>query len=83
MPRRLRLRRAALNFLTDCNFRKMPQATTYEEEISAEPWFSCNVRMILLRKNSLKLSPSELLLRSSNGMAMFHVDFWQQQVSRR
>jgi isocitrate dehydrogenase kinase/phosphatase len=29
-----------LCFLTDCNFRDMPQSTTYEEEISAEPWFS-------------------------------------------
>jgi isocitrate dehydrogenase kinase/phosphatase len=29
-----------LCFLTDCNFRKLPQSQTYEEEISAEPWFS-------------------------------------------
>ena len=29
-----------LCFLTDCNFREMPQARTYEEEIAAEPWFS-------------------------------------------
>jgi Isocitrate dehydrogenase kinase/phosphatase len=29
-----------LCFLTDCNFRRMPQAQSYEEEISAEPWFS-------------------------------------------
>ena len=29
-----------LCFLTDCNFRNLPQATTYKEEISAEPWFS-------------------------------------------
>ncbi len=29
-----------LTFLTDCNFRDLPQATTYEEEMSAEPWFS-------------------------------------------
>jgi isocitrate dehydrogenase kinase/phosphatase len=29
-----------LTFLTDCNFRDFPQATTYEEEMSAEPWFS-------------------------------------------
>jgi isocitrate dehydrogenase kinase/phosphatase len=32
-----------LCFLTDCNFRELPQSRTYEEEISAEPWFS--VRM--------------------------------------
>lgn len=26
--------------LTDCNFRSIPKATTYDEEMSAEPWFS-------------------------------------------
>ena len=26
--------------LTDCNFREMPKARTYEDEISADPWFS-------------------------------------------
>ena len=26
--------------LTDCNFRAIPKATTYDEEMSAEPWFS-------------------------------------------
>jgi isocitrate dehydrogenase kinase/phosphatase len=29
-----------LCFLTDCNFRDMPQPTTPEQEIAAEPWFS-------------------------------------------
>ena len=29
-----------LCFLTDCNFRKLPEARTPEEEIAAEPWFS-------------------------------------------
>src|SRR6185437_4626658 len=29
-----------LCFVTDCNFRELPQSTRYEEEISAEPWFS-------------------------------------------
>jgi isocitrate dehydrogenase kinase/phosphatase len=29
-----------LSFVTDCNFRDLPVSTTYEEEISAEPWFS-------------------------------------------
>jgi len=26
--------------LTDCNFRKLPQSQSYDEEMSAEPWFS-------------------------------------------
>jgi isocitrate dehydrogenase kinase/phosphatase len=29
-----------LCFLTDCNFRHLPQPSTHEEEIAAEPWFS-------------------------------------------
>lgn len=29
-----------LCYLTDCNFRDMPQPTTVEQEMAAEPWFS-------------------------------------------
>lgn len=29
-----------LCLLTDCNFRELPQSRSYDEEISAEPWFS-------------------------------------------
>ena len=29
-----------LCFLTDCHFRDLPQSQSYEEEMSAEPWFS-------------------------------------------
>ena len=29
-----------LCFMTDCNFRDLPQATTPEQEMAAEPWFS-------------------------------------------
>ena len=29
-----------LCWLTDCNFRDMPQAKSYDEEMSAEPWFA-------------------------------------------
>jgi isocitrate dehydrogenase kinase/phosphatase len=28
-----------LCWLTDCNFRELPKATSYEEEIASEPWF--------------------------------------------
>jgi isocitrate dehydrogenase kinase/phosphatase len=33
-----------LMLLTDCRFRKMPQARTYEDELSAEPWFHVSER---------------------------------------
>jgi isocitrate dehydrogenase kinase/phosphatase len=29
-----------LCFLTDCNFRDLPQPTSYEQELAAEPWFT-------------------------------------------
>ena len=29
-----------IEYLTNCNFRKMPQARTEEDELSAEPWYS-------------------------------------------
>jgi isocitrate dehydrogenase kinase/phosphatase len=29
-----------LCFVTDCNFRRMPQPRSYDEEMAAEPWFS-------------------------------------------
>jgi isocitrate dehydrogenase kinase/phosphatase len=29
-----------LCLLSECRFRRIPQATTYEDELSAEPWFS-------------------------------------------
>jgi isocitrate dehydrogenase kinase/phosphatase len=33
-----------LALLSDCNFRDLPQASTDEEETSAEPWFYCGPR---------------------------------------
>jgi isocitrate dehydrogenase kinase/phosphatase len=29
-----------IDYLTNCNFRKMPQAQTEEQEMAAEPWYS-------------------------------------------
>jgi isocitrate dehydrogenase kinase/phosphatase len=29
-----------LSFVTDCNFRKLPEPTTPEQEMAAEPWYS-------------------------------------------
>jgi isocitrate dehydrogenase kinase/phosphatase len=31
-----------LCFLLDCNFRRMPPASSYDDELSAEPWFHIN-----------------------------------------
>jgi len=29
-----------IDYLTDCNFRKVPQAQTEEQELAAEPWYA-------------------------------------------
>ena len=68
-----------LCFLTDCNFRKMPQATSYEEEISAEPWFSVRENDIFPEEfpNFLAFpEPARVALLERHG-DLFHVDFWQ------
>ena len=31
-----------LCFLLDCNFRRLPPAASYEDELAAEPWFHVN-----------------------------------------
>jgi isocitrate dehydrogenase kinase/phosphatase len=35
-----------LCWLTDCNFRVLPQSRSYEEEMAAEPWFSVRLNDI-------------------------------------
>ena len=31
-----------LCFLLDCNFRRLPPASSYDDELAAEPWFHVN-----------------------------------------
>ncbi len=73
-----------LCFVTDCNFRDMPQATTYEEEISAEPWFSVREHDIFPEEfpNFLRLpDPARAALFEQHG-DLFRADFWR-GVQRR
>ena len=73
-----------LCFLTDCNFRELPQSRSYEEEISAEPWFS-------VRKNDI--FPEEFLRflafpnRARDELIKYHGDlfgahFWRETQNR-
>lgn len=69
-----------LCFLTDCNFRELPQSRTYEEEISAEPWFSVRVNDIFPEEFPRFLSfPSvardELMKEHGD---LFHPKFWRE-----
>jgi len=68
-----------LCFMTDCNFRDMPQPTTHEEEISAEPWFSVRQNDIFPEEfpNFLRLPESawtELLKHHGD---LFRPEFWR------
>ncbi|HKS30927.1 MAG TPA: bifunctional isocitrate dehydrogenase kinase/phosphatase, partial [Chthoniobacterales bacterium] len=69
-----------LCFLTDCNFRELPQSRTYEEEISAEPWFSVRVNDIFPEEFSRFLSfpgvaGGELMKQHGD---LFHPKFWRE-----
>jgi isocitrate dehydrogenase kinase/phosphatase len=68
-----------LCFLTDCNFRDLPQASSYEEEISAEPWFSVRENDMFPEEfpNFLSLpEPARAALLEQHA-DLFHPDFWR------
>jgi isocitrate dehydrogenase kinase/phosphatase len=68
-----------LCFLTDCNFRDLPQASSYEEEISAEPWFSVRDNDVFPEEfpNFLRLpEPARAALLEQHA-DLFHPDFWR------
>jgi isocitrate dehydrogenase kinase/phosphatase len=68
-----------LCFLTDCNFREMPQATTIEEEMSAEPWFSVGVNDIFPEEfpNFLSFPVRAREALFSRHGDLFRPDFWR------
>jgi isocitrate dehydrogenase kinase/phosphatase len=70
--------------LTDCNFRKFPQARTYEEELAAEPWFHIDEKDVFpeefLRFMGLPIRVRETFLQHHGDL--LEVDFWQQTQQR-
>lgn len=68
-----------LCFLVDCNFRDMPQPTTFEEEIAAEPWFSVRENDIFPEEFLQFLSfpePARIALLERHG-DIFRPEFWR------
>ena len=68
-----------LCFLVDCNFRDMPQPTTFEEEMAAEPWFSVRENDIFPEEFLQFLSfpdPARIALLERHA-DIFHPDFWR------
>ncbi len=73
-----------LCFLTDCNFRNLPQATTHEEEMAAEPWFSVRENDIFPEEFPTFLSipePARPAFFEQHG-DLFQPEFWR-GVQRR
>ena len=73
-----------LCFVTDCNFRDLPSSTTYEEEISAEPWFSVRENDIFPEEFPRFLAMPEAAwseLRKHHG-DLFRADYWRDVQAR-
>jgi isocitrate dehydrogenase kinase/phosphatase len=68
-----------LCFLTDCHFRKLPEARTPEEEIAAEPWFSVRENDIFPEEFLQFLSFPEPALAAllQHHREIFGADFWR------
>ena len=69
-----------LCFLTDCNFRDLPQPTTHEEEMAAEPWFSVRDNDIFPEEFPRFLGlpePAKAMLFEQHG-DLFCADFWRE-----
>jgi isocitrate dehydrogenase kinase/phosphatase len=69
-----------LCLLTDCNFRHLPEAKTYDEEISAEPWFSVRPNDIFPEEfpNFLSFPPQARKALLERHGDLFQPDFWRQ-----
>lgn len=68
-----------LCFLTDCKFRDMPQSQSYEQEMSAEPWFSVRENDVFPEEFPSFLAfpePARGALMKLHG-DLFAADFWR------
>jgi isocitrate dehydrogenase kinase/phosphatase len=68
-----------LCFLTDCNFRKLPEARTPEQEIAAEPWFSVRENDIFPEEflQFLAFPKPALAALLKHHREIFSADFWR------
>jgi isocitrate dehydrogenase kinase/phosphatase len=68
-----------LCFITDCNFRKLPEARTPEEEIAAEPWFSVRENDIFPEEflQFLAFPKPALAALLQSHEEIFSADFWR------
>src|SRR5204862_4807396 len=68
-----------LCFLADCNFRKLPEARTPEEEVAAEPWFSVRENDIFPEEflQFLAFPKPALAALFEHHREIFRADFWR------
>ena len=73
-----------LCFLTDCKFRDLPVATTPEEEMAAEPWFSVHQNDIFPEEflQFLSFPDSALVALLEYHGELFRPDFWRAMQRR-
>jgi isocitrate dehydrogenase kinase/phosphatase len=69
-----------LCWVTDCDFRELPSATCYEEEIAAEPWFSVHENDIFPEEFPRFLNLRPDLLET---LLDYHGDLFQAVAWRR
>ncbi len=74
-----------LCLLDECNFRRLPQSRTYEEEIAAEPWFSVRENDIFPEEFERFLGlPGKLReVFLAHHSDLFAPHFWQEQQARQ
>jgi isocitrate dehydrogenase kinase/phosphatase len=73
-----------LCLLTECRFRHIPEPVTYEDEMSAEPWFSVGVNDVFPEEfHAFLVPPGELrdAFLSAHG-DLLDVGFWQEAQRR-
>ena len=73
-----------LCLLSDCNFRQMPQTDDYDDEVSAQPWFSVGENDIFpeeFRRFLWFPAPLRKVMEGVHGR-LFAVEFWQELQER-
>ena len=68
-----------LCFITDCNFRDLPQPTTPEQEMAAEPWYSVRDNDIFPEEFPNFLGMPEVAREALLGRHadLFHAEYWR------
>ncbi|TXF88061.1 bifunctional isocitrate dehydrogenase kinase/phosphatase [Neolewinella aurantiaca] len=67
-----------IELVTDCNFRHIPEAKTYEQEMASQPWYSVRPNDIFPEEFPgflMRAGPNLNYLRDKHG-EIFDADFW-------